>query len=33
MVVFPYQGETALRPSKDKGKDKTCRIGHEHNKR
>jgi hypothetical protein len=27
MVVFPYKGETTLRPSKDKGNDKTCRIG------
>ena len=27
MVVFPYQGETILRPSKGKGNNKTCRIG------
>jgi hypothetical protein len=26
-VVFPYQGETTLKPSKGKGNDKTCRIG------
>jgi hypothetical protein len=27
MVVFPYKWETTLKPSKDKGNDKTCGIG------
>jgi hypothetical protein len=26
-VVFPYKGETTLRPSKGKGNNKTCMIG------